>query len=70
MSNKDKSEVPVEVVRKAPVVAMPTARRVSFEQWAKGKKIPERHFSGMKAHVKDPSRPRTEADWAAAFVGY
>ncbi len=70
MSNKDKMEKTEERPVKAPVVPVVTARRVSFEQWALGKKIPARHHGGLKAHIKDSSRPRTEADWDAAVAGY
>lgn len=51
----------------APVVV---AKRITFEQWAASRKIRPQHMRGMKAHVSKISRPRTAAEWDAAFANY
>lgn len=59
-------------VEEEPVAPPPPApvRVISFEQWALNHGIPTTHFRGMKAFVSNPSRPRTEAAWDAAFANY
>lgn len=56
-------EVPLSVERK---VVVP---RVSFDQWAKKRKIKQHHLGGMRAFIKG-AQVRTIEDWDRLFQSY
>lgn len=46
-------------------------KKISFEQFAaRTPGIKTQHMAGMRAHVKNPDKLRTETDWATLFVNY
>jgi hypothetical protein len=64
VTETEKTEVVQEVVPVAPL------KLLSFEQWAKKKKIKESHLPGMRAFVQNVEKSRTQAAWDKLFESY
>lgn len=46
------------------------AKRVSFQQWAVLRDIPDRHRPGLLAYVSYPQKKRSINEWDACFKNY
>jgi hypothetical protein len=54
---------------KRPPVTKPV-KRYTFEQWAARRGVKNHHRGGLRAFIKNSTKPRTLADWDLGFKGY
>jgi hypothetical protein len=58
-----------KVAAKRPPVTKPV-KRYTFEQWAARRGVKNHHRGGLRAFIKNSTKPRTLADWDLGFKGY
>ena len=45
-------------------------KRYTFEQWAARRGVKNHHRGGLRAFIKNSTKPRSLADWDSGFKGY
>jgi hypothetical protein len=58
-----------KVAAKRPAVTKPV-KRYTFEQWAARRGVKVHHRGGLRAFIKNSTKPRTLEDWDLGFKGY